>query len=207
MLVTPALSAGTTMRGKVKTRLLLARHGETDWNTQGRWQGQEDVPLNSKGKEQALKLAARLKGESLAAVYSSALRRAIETAQEVALHHRINVCRDARLNEINLGSWEGLPYKEIAARYPDLLAAWNSDPQSVRPPGGESIAELEQRVLDATQEIALAFPGETVCLIGHKMTNGVIRHHYLGLELNEALRGEPEHAVCEVVEIPHPLWG
>jgi len=207
MLVTTGPPIGLRARSKVTTRLLLARHGETDWNRLGRWQGQADIPLNSTGREQAIALAARLRKESLAAIYSSTLRRAVETAQEVAALHRMNVCRDARFNELKLGAWEGLTRREIAARDPELLAAWEADRLSTRPPGGEGVEELEQRVLAALREIALAYPGETVCLIGHHMSNGIIRYRYLGLPLAEALGGTPPHAEFEVVEIPHPQWG
>ena len=185
----------------------MARHGETDWNRLGRWHGQQDPPLNGAGKEQARALAAQLQHEELSAIYCSVLRRSIETAQEVAARHRMNVCRDARLNELRLGAWEGLTRKDIAARYPDLLQAWDSDPLSVRPPGGESIAELQERVLAVLSEIALAYPGETVCMIGHNVGNRIVHCRYLGLPLSKALAGVLEHAVCEVIEIPHPQWG
>jgi broad specificity phosphatase PhoE len=207
MLVYTRPPAAKSPGSRVGTRLLLARHGETEWNRLGRWQGQHDLPLSSRGREQALALCARLKSERLSAVYSSALRRAIETAHEIAVCHRLNVCRDARLNELNLGEWEGLRRQEIATKYPQLLQAWEADTRSVSPPNGESVADLERRVLSAIQEIALAYPGETVCLIGHKMTNGIIRCRYLDLLLNDALQGVPEQAVAEVIEIPHPLWG
>jgi broad specificity phosphatase PhoE len=185
--------------------MLLARHGETDWNRQQRWQGQANVPLNGDGRAQAQALSATLKKEPLAAVYSSTLQRAVETAHLIAVQHRINVSRDARLNEINLGAWEGLSRKEILARYPDLLAAWEADPRSVTPPKGESFAQLEERVLAVMHEIAHAYPGETVCLIGHKMTLGAIRCRYLGLELKEALGSDTGHGRLETVEIPYPF--
>lgn len=207
MFVSSSSPPGMRMRGAVKTRLLLARHGETDWNRLGRWQGQADIPLNSLGREQASALAMCLRAEPLVAVYSSALRRAVATAQEVATRHRMNVCRDARFNELRLGEWEGLTRKEIATRNAALLQAWETDRLSVRPPGGESLAELEERVLAALNEIALAYPGETVCLIGHHMSNGIIRCRFLGVSLADALGSAPPHATCEVVEIPHPLWG
>ena len=196
-----------TVRRKVTTRLLLARHGETDWNRLGRWQGQADPPLNDSGRRQALALGASLKTSVLAAVYSSTLKRASETAQVVAAQHRLNVCRDPRLNEIDLGDWEGLTRKEISVRYADLLRAWEADPCSVRPPHGETIADLEERVLAVMREIARAYPGETVCVVGHKISNGVIRSRYLGLPLIEALRSAPEHIVVDTMDIPHPLWG
>lgn len=150
-------------------------------------------------------LALSLKKEPLAAVYSSTLRRAIETAQLVAAQHRLNVCRDERLNEINLGAWEGLTRKEIRVRYPELLDQWEADPRQVTPPNGESIAQVERRLEEVLREIALAFPGETVCLIGHKVTNGIIRSRYLGLPLNQALESVPAHATWEAIELPYPL--
>jgi phosphoserine phosphatase len=207
MLVTTQVTMTTAPHGRVATRLLLARHGETDWNRLGRWQGQQNTPLNAAGRVQALALRDTLKKEPLAAVYSSALRRCVETAHEIAEQHRLNVCRDERLNEINLGKWEGLTQREIAARYPEALQVWYDDPRAMRPPQGESVAELEQRVLAVLQEMARAYPGETVCLVGHKMTNGLIRSHYLGLPLAEALHGVEPHGGYEVILIPHPLWG
>jgi broad specificity phosphatase PhoE len=194
-------------RDRVSTRLLLARHGETDWNQRSRWQGQRDIPLNGTGRNQALALSAALRKEQLAAVYSSTLQRAVETAQMIAKEHKLNVCRDERFNETYLGAWEGLTRKEIGAAYPQLLQAWDADPRSVTPPNGESISAVEQRILAALQEIARAYPGESVCLIGHKFTNGIIRSHYLGLPLVEALSGVLAQGTYEVIAIPHPLWG
>ena len=207
MLVTTQPSVGVSTRSKVSTRLLLACHGETDVSRQGRWQGQQNPPLNAAGREQALALRDTLRREPISAVYSSMLRRALETAHEIAEQHKLNVCRDERFNEINLGAWEGMTRREIAAKYPQVLQVWETDPRRVTPPNGESIAELERRVLAALQEIARAYPGETVCLIGHKTANGVIRSHYLGLPLVEALRRVETQGMYEVIEIPHPLWG
>jgi broad specificity phosphatase PhoE len=138
MLLTTHPPGAKGAQSRVVTRLLLARHGQTEWNRLGRWQGQQDLPLNATGREQALALSASLKQEPLAAVYSSVLQRSVETAHEVAVRHKLNVCRDARFNEIDLGTWGGLLRKEIAAKDPQLLEAWFADPRSVCPPAGES---------------------------------------------------------------------
>jgi broad specificity phosphatase PhoE len=191
----------------VATRLLLARHGETEWNRLSRWQGCQNIPLTARGRDQAKALAAALKAEPLSAVYSSALQRSVLTAQEIAACHKLNVSRDERLNEMNLGAWEGLTHKEAAERFPQLITIWETDPRSVQPPGGESIAQFEQRVLAMIEEIVLAYPDETVCLIGHKMTNGVIRCRYLGLSLAEALSTVAEQGAYEILDLPHPQWG
>lgn len=184
------------------TRLLLARHGETYWNSQGRWQGQADVPLSLAGWMQAATLAYRSKTEPIAAIYSSTLQRAVRTAQAIAAVHHLPVYCDARLNEIDLGEWEGLLYQEIRERDPHLLQAWETDARQVRPPGGESVEEAEQRVLCAVQEMAAEYPEVTVCLVAHKVTNALICSYYLHLPLARALRGEPQHAVWECIELP-----
>lgn len=205
MAVKRTLDVPALNKRPVTTRLLLARHGETDWNRLGRWQGQADIPLNSRGREQAIALRDSLRNEKLAAVYSSTLRRAVETAQTVAALFRVNVSRDERLNEIDLGAWEGMLAKDIMARYPDLWQAWRADPFSTQPPDGETIKQITQRVLQATEEIAQAYPGETVCLIGHKVTNAIVRSHYLDLPLTETLQGEPSHAIWAAIELPYPF--
>jgi broad specificity phosphatase PhoE len=192
------------VRPAVATRLLLARHGETDWNRQHRFQGQTDIALNSNGRSQAMALNASLKSEPLAAVYSSALRRAVETAQIIAAQHRLNVSRDERLNEIRMGDWEGMVYKDWANKYPSLKQALENDRRSVTAPNGESIDQLERRVLSMMKEIALAYPGETVCVIGHGMVNAVIRSHYLNIAFNDALRSMPAQGVWEDLDLPYP---
>ncbi|MBI3763708.1 MAG: histidine phosphatase family protein, partial [Chloroflexi bacterium] len=110
------------------TRLWLIRHGETDWNVEGRWQGQTDPPLNESGRAQAEALAAQLAGIRIEAIYSSDLQRAHTTARIIARGLGLPVRLDARWREIDQGEWEGLLVTEVAARYPDELAARRSDP-------------------------------------------------------------------------------
>jgi broad specificity phosphatase PhoE len=151
---------------------------------------------------QAAALAFRSKTEPIVAIYASALQRAVRTAQAIGAVHQVPVYCDARLNEIDMGAWEGLLYQEIRQRDPDLLRAWETDPRHVTPPGGESVEEAEQRVLSAVQEIAAQYSDMTVCLVAHKVTNALIRSHYLHLSLPTALQGEPQHAVWECIELP-----
>src|SRR4029079_8992231 len=101
------------------TTLLVARHGETDWNRAGRWQGWADPPLNDTGRAQARRLAEELRETAVDAVYSSDLRRAFETAEILAAPHAVPVVADAGLREIDIGSWSGLTRAEIDARFPD----------------------------------------------------------------------------------------
>jgi probable phosphoglycerate mutase len=129
--------------------LYVARHGETDWNAAGRWQGQTDVPLNAKGREQALAIAERLRGEGIAAIASSDLLRARETARIVAVALGLEVGHlDANLRERGFGCFEGLTREEVAARFPGEWARYLADPGPA-PPGGESREALLSRLLPA----------------------------------------------------------
>jgi probable phosphoglycerate mutase len=134
--------------------LFLARHGETDWNVAGRWQGHADVPLNATGRAQALALAERLRGEGIAAVASSDLSRARATAELVAGALGLQVALvDPDLREQRYGRFEGLTPRECEERYPDDWARYATDPRP-GPPGGESRAAVLERVLGALHRAA-----------------------------------------------------
>src|SRR5688572_10410020 len=106
------------------TRILVARHGETDWNRLGSWQGQADPPLNDDGRRQAAALAEKLAGDRIAAVYSSDLRRASETAEALGTRLGVEVVLDRGLREIDVGSWSGLTRDEVETRFPEGFARW-----------------------------------------------------------------------------------
>jgi broad specificity phosphatase PhoE len=139
--------------------LLLVRHGETDWNREGRVQGHSDVPLNDTGRAQARALAARLAAERVDAVYSSDLRRARDTAQEVARASGHTVTTTPHLREKHFGSWEGLTRDEILSGDPDALSGPWGD--------GETRDEMADRVLHALRGIAARHEGETVVVVSH----------------------------------------
>ncbi len=163
--------------------LLLVRHGQTDWNLEGRYQGGADIPLNATGREQAERLAGELAGHGIDFVYSSPLSRALDTARAIARRSGTDLRTDPRLREMDLGEWEGMLSSRIAELYPQLFRQWREDPRPIRPPGGESIRELHDRVVAVVEEIVRRHPGRTICLVTHKVSMVVIRTHYLGLEL------------------------
>jgi alpha-ribazole phosphatase len=148
-------------------RLILARHGKTAYNMQGRYQGQTDVPLSSTGRQQAARLAERLAREEVDAIYASDLQRAWETAAVVSVPHGLSVLAEPRLREMGFGEWEGLTYEEIQQRYPQQLPAWDADPLNVAPPGGETLAQVAARVQSAVDEIARAHADQTVLMVSH----------------------------------------
>jgi broad specificity phosphatase PhoE len=139
------------------TRIILARHGETDWNLERRWQGHSDRPLNQTGLAQAEELAEQLAGEPIAAVYSSDLLRAHETARVVAARLGLDVVAVPGLREREFGSWEGLRDVEVEHRFPGAHG----------PPDGETREEMLRRVLESLEAIAAAHDGETVLVVCH----------------------------------------
>jgi len=147
------------------TTILLARHGETDWNRQGRFQGHADPPLNATGRAQAAELAAELKAVGLAAVYSSPLRRALETAQAVAAEHGLDPVAVDALREVDVGSWQGLTRVEIETQFPEQFARWLDYDQGWE--DGESYEEMGRRAVAALLELALAHESERVLAVTH----------------------------------------
>lgn len=156
------------------TRLILIRHGETDWNVEGRYQGQSDVPLSERGRFQAAEMRPHVQVLKPAAIYSSDLIRARETAEILASPLQLTVRIDPRLREIHLGEWEGLLFDEIQARYSGLLKLRREDPAKVSAPGGETVAQVRDRVLAATGEIAERHRDQTVVLVAHGLPLAIL---------------------------------
>jgi broad specificity phosphatase PhoE len=147
------------------TTILLARHGETDWNREGRFQGHADPPLNQTGRAQAVELTAELSGVELTAVYTSPLRRALETAQTVAAEHGLEPVAVDALREVDVGSWQGLTRAEVEARFPEQLARWLDYDQGWE--DGELYEEMARRVVAALLELAAAHDSERILAVTH----------------------------------------
>jgi broad specificity phosphatase PhoE len=184
------------------TEIILCRHGETDWNRQGRYQGRTDVPLNERGRQQARELARRLAECPIHAIYSSTLERAYDTAVEIARPHGLEVRRDPRLDEIDQGLWEGLRRDEIAVHHPEELAAWQHHPIDLRLPEGETLEEVRQRVRAALDDMMLLHQGLVICIVAHSVSMAVIKHELQGLTLREALASLPPNASWERISVP-----
>ncbi|HMQ34364.1 MAG TPA: histidine phosphatase family protein [Chloroflexaceae bacterium] len=150
------------------TTVYLIRHGETDWNLAGRWQGHADVPLNAVGARQARLVARRLAGEGVRfdAIYSSDLARAFQTAWEIGAAVKVAVQLLPNLREIDLGTWSGLTYDEIKVTHPTEIALLEQG-QDVPRGGGETLSALRKRVVEAVDAIANHHRGETLALVTH----------------------------------------
>ena len=125
---------------------------------EGRYQGQADPPLNDRGRAQARRVAEALRDQRLDALYASDLRRAAETAETIGRTTGLVVRYDPRLREIHQGEWQGLLVTEIERRYPDSFRRWQEAPLTVTLPGGESIAQMQERVLVAVEDIGWDTP-------------------------------------------------
>lgn len=147
-------------------RLLVVRHGETDWNAQRRYQGQSDVPLSEAGRSQARRLVERLARESLDAVYASDLRRAVETAQILLAGRGTRIIHEPRLREMKFGVLEGLTFEDAYARYPSEIDAWLKD-YNTPPPGAEDLDSFAGRVRSLLEDLQAKHEGQTVLLVAH----------------------------------------
>jgi broad specificity phosphatase PhoE len=166
------------------TELILVRHGETDWNRDGRYQGHADPPLNEAGRGQAHELARRLANVEYDAVYTSDLRRAAETAEIIVAGRDVPLTEDPGLREIDVGSWSGLTRAEIEARFPGSAGH-----------DGESDEAHLARVRRTVVRIADAHPGERVLIVSHGGSLRALRRHALKADSVPPI----EH--CEVYEL------
>lgn len=156
-----------TAPGPDPTRILLIRHGETEWNRSQRIQGQEDIALNETGLAQAQRLAQALATEPIAAIYASDLDRARATARAIAETTGAELRTEVNLRERHYGAFQGLTYEEIERQWPQQAQAWRTREPAFAPRGGESLLDLHARVLPALDTLARQHTGEQIVLVTH----------------------------------------
>jgi broad specificity phosphatase PhoE len=171
------------------TTVYLARHGESDWNVERRWQGHADRPLTERGREQAELLAERLADVKLDAVYASDLRRAWETAQAVAATRGLEVVRLPELREVDVGSWSGCTRDECAERFPEAFARWQEGGSGWD--DGESYEEMGARIVEAIRTIAAEHPDGAVLVVSHGGPIRAVHAHALGVDIATHRRTGP----------------
>jgi broad specificity phosphatase PhoE len=167
---------------KRSTHLFLIRHGETDWNVEGRYQGQADPPLNDRGLRQAHELGDKLASVNLDLLYTSPLLRSEQTAEIISRKLAIPFYKDERLMEINQGKWQTRLRSEIEALYPDLFRRWETEPWEVTPPGGESLEQVGQRVFAAIDELLQKHSGKRIGIVSHRIPIALIKMRFQGLD-------------------------
>jgi probable phosphoglycerate mutase len=164
------------------TRLFLVRHGATQLTAEDRFSGSTGVELSDEGRSQAGHLAVRLAREPFAAVYASPLSRTMETASIVAGPHGLAPVAREGLREIDHGHWEGLSRQEVEHRFPVEYAAWEADPFTFAPAGGESGVAVLARALPVIRDIVIAHDGHNVLVVSHKATLRLLLSSFLGFD-------------------------
>ena len=161
--------------------IILARHGETEWNVANVFRGQIDIDLSETGAKQAKLLAQYLSTSAIEAVYSSPLKRAYKTAEIIARPHKLKVNADPDLIDFDFGQWQGLSHEEVKEKYEDLYTRWITRPEQVSMPGGESLEDVAMRVVRFKNKIIASHHG-TILIIGHRVVNKVMLCTMLGLD-------------------------
>jgi probable phosphoglycerate mutase len=164
------------------TRVFLVRHGATILTAEDRFAGATDIPLSDQGREQVRRLAERLSGEKIAAVFASPLGRTIETASILARPHGLPVQPVDGLREISHGRWEQMTRQEVEQQFPEEAADWGRDPYTFAPQGGESGLAVTARALPALMEIIRAHAGGRLLVVSHKATIRLLLSSLLGFD-------------------------
>ncbi len=184
--------------------LWLVRHGETDWNRQGLYQGQADIPLNETGLAQARETAAALARarQKFAAIYASPLMRARQTAEEGARRLGLEVRIEDRLREIHQGEWQGRNYAAVVAQFNLQPRAEPMEMWQMRAPGGESVAEVAVRMASAADAIARAHPGQAVLVFSHGLALATLVCQARGIPLSEVYAHIPANGQADCINWP-----
>lgn len=167
------------------TRIYLTRHGETEWNREGRFQGNKNSELTEKGILAAELLSLRIEGTELDCIVSSPLKRAYQTAEIVRGNKKIDIIKDEGFKEINLGDFEGMRWDEIEEKHGDILSRITEDPINNRYPNGENLTEFYSRVERSFKDTINRFRGKNILIVAHGGTIKCIEAYTRKFEINE----------------------
>lgn len=163
------------------TEIILARHGETEWNKTEVFRGQIDVALNATGIRQAELLGEYLSQKKIEVIYSSPLKRALKTAESIASHHRLEVEIAQGLIDLDFGKWQGLTVQEVREKYKELYTEWIRVPHQVKIPMGGSLNDIRTRAMGLMGEVTAKYKG-TAIMVSHRVVNKVLICALLGLD-------------------------
>ncbi len=182
-------------------RLIIVRHGESEWNRIHRYQGQIDSPLSELGLRQAAALAERLRSEKIDHIYTSRLQRAARTADAIAAHHPgVPVTPSEALLEIDHGEWQGKYAEEISTQYADGLSEWREHPTRSQMPSGESFSNILKRTLDFLEAITASHKDQTVIVSTHDVVVKILVADALGMNMDRINRIWVTNASISVIE-------
>ena len=149
------------------TEIIIIRHGETEWNKTGRFQGHSDVPLSAEGRAQAAMLGKNLSVDHVDMIYASDLTRAMETAAPLAQRFGLEVISDTQLRELNFGAWEGRNFNDVNAENPNAMKNFYTDPEQADIPESEPFPEFQRRVAGRVREIVAQERGKRIVVVSH----------------------------------------
>ena len=190
----------------MNTRIFLIRHGATVLTAEDRFAGATDVELSEDGREQARRLAVRLSQEKVAAIYASPLSRTVETARILATPHKLELETRDGLREISHGRWEKMTRHEVEEAFPEEAAAWEADPYTFAPAGGESGLAVTARALPVLMDIVRGHAATSVIVVSHKATIRLLLSSLLGFDprrYRDSLDQNP--AALNIVDFKDPV--
>jgi alpha-ribazole phosphatase len=182
------------------TRIYLMRHGEVLNGSEDRYNGHIDIDITLKGVDQMHRLAGKLAGKSISAVYSSDLIRSRKGARIIADRIGITFTPLQELRERNIGSWEGLTIAEIKERFPGEYSAWCADLLHYRPPGGECLTDVQDRVLPVFKRLVASHPDQEIAMLLHGGVNRVILAEILGMHPLNLFRMEQDYGALNIID-------
>lgn len=188
------------------TRIFLVRHGQTAWNVGEIFRGRADIPLDETGLKEADLAGDALKDETIHAIYSSPLKRSVQTAEGIARYQNLPVQPLEAIIDISYGEWEGKENKEVKEKYPDLYNLWLTEPHKVRFPGGETLDEVRNRTMSAIEELIRKHANESIVLVAHRVPNKVISCAVLGLDNSHFWRIKQDTASTNLFIYDNNQW-
>lgn len=183
------------------TKIILVRHGETDWNQNEIFRGTIDVPLNARGLAQAEATGEALRGFPVKAVYASPLQRAYATGEKIAAVHNLMVQKEEGFLDLNFGAWQGLSRQEVQTAFPELYQQWQENPHLVSFPTGESLEVVRQRALAALKKLVKIHGGETFVIATHRVVCKVLICNLLGLSNKDFWRVRQDTCAVNIFEV------
>lgn len=183
------------------SKIYLIRHGETEWNREGRSQGcSNDIPLSEVGLRQADAIGKRLINESIDLFFSSSLTRAFQTAKAIAKYHKKEVTMQKEFMEISFGDWEGLKIDEIKEKYIDIYKIWRDTPHIAKVPGAESLLEIRERSFHKLMEIVNSNKDKNILVVSHGITIKVLIASLMGIDLANLHKIRQDNTALNIFE-------
>ncbi len=187
-------------------KVYVVRHGQTAWNLEEVFRGRMDIPLDETGKKEVHLAGEAIKDETLHAIYSSPLSRSMETAENIAKFHNIEVTPLEAIIDISYGEWEGVSLAEVQKKYPDLYDLWLKAPHKVAFPKGESLEAVRVRTMGAIENLLEKHRNENIALVAHRVPNKVICCSLIGIDISNFWRIQQDTASTNLFKYKDGQW-